>query len=39
MAEISETNRDCYLEFHLLGGARYYHIREGFIGPLPLYIA
>lgn len=39
MAGISETNRDLNVEFHLLGGARHYHIREGFIGLLPLDVA
>lgn len=39
MAGMSETNRDLNLEFHLLGGARHYHIGKRFIGLLPLYIA
>lgn len=39
IAGISKTNRDLNLELHLLGGARHYHIRKGFIGLLPLYIA
>lgn len=38
-AGISAACRGLYLGCHLLGGARHYHIRQGFVGLLPLYIA